>query len=114
MQKCTFPASALTLASTCLICYNVSVLSQAHVFISGRVQGVCYRAFTQDLAITLGLSGWVRNMHDGRVEAVFEGERALIERAILACKSGPSGAHVTDVDIIWEEPLGKQGFEIRY
>ncbi len=95
-------------------CYNVIVLAQVHLFISGRVQGVCYRAFTQDQAIRLGLTGWVRNMHDGRVEAVFEGEREQIEQAILSCKRGPSGAHVTDVDITWENPLGKQGFEIRY
>ncbi len=95
-------------------CYNVIVLSQVHLFIAGRVQGVCYRAFTQDQAIRLGLTGWVRNMHDGRVEAVFEGEKEHIEQAILACKRGPSGARVTDVDITWESPLGKQGFEIRY
>lgn len=90
------------------------MISRVQLLIKGRVQGVCYRAFTQDQAIRLGLNGWVRNMHDGRVEAVFEGQKELIERAILACKNGPSGARVTDVDITWRSPLGEQGFEIRY
>ena len=90
------------------------MISRVQLLIKGRVQGVCYRAFTQDQAIRLGLNGWVRNMHDGRVEAVFEGQKELIEQAILACKNGPSGARVTDVDITWRSPLGEQGFEIRY
>ncbi|MBI5634619.1 MAG: acylphosphatase [Nitrospirae bacterium] len=90
------------------------MISQAHVFISGRVQGVYYRAFTQDQAIRLGLDGWVRNLHDGRVEAVFEGPRELVEQAILVCKKGPPGARVTDVDVAWQNPVGEQGFEIRY
>ncbi len=90
------------------------MFSRAHLLISGRVQGVCYRAFTQNQAIKLGLNGWVKNMHDGRVEAVLEGQRELIEQMILACKNGPSGARVTDVSIDWKSPLGEQGFEIRY
>jgi acylphosphatase len=90
------------------------MISRVQLLIKGRVQGVCYRAFTQDQAIMFKLNGWVRNMHDGRVEAVLEGEREHIEQAILACKRGPSGARVTDVDITWKSPLGEQGFEIRY
>jgi acylphosphatase len=90
------------------------MISRAHLLISGRVQGVCYRAFTQDQAITFGLNGWVKNLHDGRVEAVLEGRREHIEQAILACKIGPAGARVTDVDITWKSPLGEEGFEIRY
>jgi len=90
------------------------MLSRVQLLIEGRVQGVCYRAFTQDQAIKLGLNGWVRNMHDGRVEAVLEGQRELVEQAILACKNGPAGACVSDIDITWESPLGEQGFEIRY
>lgn len=90
------------------------MLSQAHLLISGRVQGVYYRAFTQNLAIKFGLNGWVKNLHDGRVEAVLEGQGELIEQAILACKRGPSGARVTEVDVTWASPLGLQGFEIRY
>jgi acylphosphatase len=89
------------------------MIFRAHLLISGRVQGVFYRAFTQNQAQRLGLNGWVRNMHDGRVESVLEGQRELIEQAIIACKKGPSGALVTDLDIAWERPLGEQGFEIR-
>jgi acylphosphatase len=90
-------------------------MEKAHLFIEGRVQGVFYRAFTRNLAIKLGLRGWVRNLYDGRVEAVFEGDRGLIERAVLECKRGPSGAHVTDIDVSWEvssEDL--KAFEIKY
>jgi acylphosphatase len=95
-------------------CYNVAMISRAYLLISGRVQGVCYRAFTQNQAIKLGLGGWVKNMHDGRVEAVLEGQRELIEQAILACKSGPSGSRVSDIEITWGSPQGEEGFEIRF
>jgi len=88
--------------------------SRAHLFIDGRVQGVYYRAFTRDQASELGLNGWVRNMPDGRVEAVFEGREVLIEQAIIACKRGPAGARVTNVDVTWEPVAGEKGFHIRY
>jgi acylphosphatase len=78
------------------------------------VQGVFYRAFTSDQASELGLNGWVRNMPDGRVEAVFEGREVLIEQAIIACKRGPAGARVTNVDVTWEPVAGEKGFHIRY
>jgi len=90
------------------------VISRVHVFISGRVQGVSYRAFTQYQAVTHGLNGWVRNLHDGRVEAVLEGQSELVEQAVIACRTGPPGARVTDMDITRESPLGEKGFEIRY
>jgi acylphosphatase len=80
----------------------------------GRVQGVFYRAFTRDQAVNLGLNGWVRNMPDGRVEAVFEGREELIEQVIIACKKGPPGAHVANVNVIREPVAGDRGFEIRY
>ncbi len=92
----------------------MGVISRVHIVISGRVQGVCYRAFTRDQAVVHRLNGWVKNLHDGRVEAVFEGQRELIEQAILACRKGPSGSRVMDVDIAWENPLKEEGFEIRY
>ena len=88
--------------------------SRAHLFIDGRVQGVCYRAFTSDQASRLGLNGWVRNMPDGRVEAVFEGRQEVIEQAVIACRQGPSGARVTHMDITWEPAAGENGFHIRY
>lgn len=89
--------------------------SRAHLLISGRVQGVYYRGFTEEVARSLGLKGWVRNLPDRRVEAVFEGERDAVEQAILRCRQGPPAAHVTGMDVTWEEPVeGLKGFEIRY
>lgn len=89
--------------------------AQAHLFIEGRVQGVFYRAFTRDLASSLGLSGWVRNLHDGRVEALFEGKRELIEQAIQGCWKGPAGSSVRNIAVQWEAASeGHKGFEVRY
>lgn len=89
--------------------------ARAHVIIDGRVQGVFFRAFTRDVARTLGLNGWVRNLYDGRVEAVFEGERETIEKAIQECYQGPPYARVSDIDITWEDRLeGLKDFAIRY
>lgn len=85
------------------------------MFIDGRVQGVFYRAFTRDIASSLGLNGWVRNLRDGRVEALFEGEKMLIEKAIQSCYKGPPGARVSHIDVTWEPYVGDQkGFIIRY
>jgi acylphosphatase len=89
--------------------------TRAHVFIEGRVQGVFYRAFTRDTARTLGLRGWVKNLYDGRVEAVFEGNKELIEQVIRKCYQGPPGARVTNIDVKWEEfTEDLKGFAIRY
>lgn len=89
--------------------------ARAHLFIEGMVQGVFYRAFTRDLAFILGLKGWVRNLRDGRVEAVFEGKKSLIEEAIKRCSIGPPGARVTNIQTEWETPTGDlKGFAIRY
>jgi acylphosphatase len=89
--------------------------SSAHLFIEGRVQGVFYRAFTKNVALKLGLNGWVKNLYDGRVEAFFEGDRALIEQAVQECRIGPFGAKVTDIDLTWEgNPGALEGFEVRY
>jgi acylphosphatase len=89
--------------------------AKAHLFIEGRVQGVFYRAFTRNLAAKLGISGWVRNLYDGRVEAVFEGSREQIEKAIEGCRKGPVGSSVSNIDVRWEESEGEyKGFEVRY
>ena len=89
--------------------------ARAHVFIEGRVQGVCYRAFIRELAYNLGLNGWVKNLRDGRVETVFEGEKELIDKAIKECYVGPPSARVTDIDVRWETFIGDQkGFSVRY
>lgn len=88
-------------------------MKRAHLFISGRVQGVFYRAFTKEVADSLGLKGWVRNLRDGRVEAVFEGDEDKISIAIERCKEGPPYAKVDNIELIWEEPEGFEDFEIR-
>jgi len=86
---------------------------RAHVFVTGRVQGVGYRFSTRDEANRLGINGWVRNLSDGRVEALFEGSKAAVEEMINWCRQGPRGAVVKDVAVEYEEPEGLQGFEIR-
>ena len=89
--------------------------ARAYLFIEGRVQGVFYRAFIRELAYNLGLNGWVKNLRDGRVEVVFEGEKELIDKAIKECYVGPPGARVTDIDVRWETFIGDQkGFSVRY
>lgn len=85
-----------------------------HVLISGRVQGVGFRYATWDQAELLGLTGWVRNLHDRRVEAEFEGTRAALEAMLAWCRRGPAGAHVTEVTVHWEQgELLFQDFSIR-
>ena len=89
--------------------------ARAHVYVSGHVQGVFFRAHTEDVARGLGLCGWVRNLGDGRVEAVFEGEREQLEEIIKYCRRGPPGARVTGVEVKWEDYKGEfSGFETRY
>ena len=90
-----------------------SSIVRVHVFISGRVQGVGYRYSTVDTASQLGLSGWVRNLPDDRVEAVFEGCYGKVEEMIRWCHQGPAAAVVENVVIEYEQPAGVGGFEIR-
>ncbi len=88
---------------------------RVHVLISGLVQGVFYRASTKEEAKKLGLTGWVRNLPDGRVEAVFEGEREKVERMIAWCKKGPPLARVERVEVHEESYQGEfSDFFIRY
>lgn len=75
---------------------------RAHVLIRGRVQGVAFRWETRRVAEVHGLTGWVRNLPDGRVEAVFEGEREEVEAVIGWCRQGPPIARVEDVKVEWE------------
>lgn len=85
----------------------------AHVFISGKVQGVGYRFSTMHEANKLGISGWVRNMPDGRVEAVFEGDMATLSQMLQWCHKGPRAAKVEDVAVDYKAAEGLRGFEIR-
>jgi len=81
--------------------------ARAHVYVSGRVQGVFFRAETADLARQFGVMGWVRNLPDGRVEALFEGEKENVEKAVDFCRRGPPGAYVQELDVNWEEWKGE-------
>lgn len=80
-------------------------MERVHVVVSGVVQGVFYRASTRDKALELGLSGWVRNLPNGDVEAVFEGNRETLEKMIGWCWVGPSAAQVDEVKIKWDEKI---------
>jgi acylphosphatase len=87
---------------------------RVHVFVSGRVQGVYFRAHTQEKAQSLGLSGWVRNLPDGRVEIVAEGEEGKISAFLAWVRVGPLAARVEGVREDWSTPQGEQRFRIRY
>ncbi len=88
---------------------------RARVIIEGRVQGVFFRYHTQEMAYRLGIKGWVKNRRDGRVEAVFEGERNRVNQMIEWCHHGPPEARVTGVRVTWEEHTGEfQDFSITY
>ncbi len=96
-----------------MLSYRV-MKSRAHLIINGKVQGVYFRAFTKELAESLGLRGWVRNLPDRSVEAVFEGEKEIIEIAVSKCYAGPPFSMVTNIDIRWEDSLdGFNDFRIR-
>jgi acylphosphatase len=88
-------------------------LKRARVVVRGSVQGVFFRAETRDRARSLGLSGWVRNEPDGSVAAEFEGDEEQVGSMIDWCKRGPGGAFVEDVEVVWIEPEGGEGFAIR-
>jgi acylphosphatase len=87
--------------------------TRVRVRIHGRVQGVFFRAEARDRAHSLGLGGSVRNLPDGSVEAVFEGDPGRVESMVDWCRRGPGGAHVESVETTTEEPTGETGFEIR-
>ena len=80
---------------------------RAHVFVSGRVQGVFYRSETRREAKRYNVTGWVRNLSDGRVEAIFEGKRESVERLVEFCRQGPSSAKVTQTEVIYENYTGE-------
>jgi len=93
----------------------MSSMKRLHVVISGRVQGVFFRARTHDMARALLLTGWVKNRSDGSVEAVFEGEEDDLKAMLAWCRKGPPAAKVTRVEVN-EEPLSDpfESFTIRY
>lgn len=84
-----------------------------HIFVSGKVQGVWFRASTQKMAVELGLTGWVRNLYDGRVEALAEGPEEALQALIDWCHRGPDLARVVDVETEWVAWTGRfDGFEV--
>jgi acylphosphatase len=87
---------------------------QAHVYVAGRVQGVGYRANTERQARQLSLTGWVRNLPDGRVEAVFEGARPQVEAMLNWCHKGPISARVSEVQVMFNPAEGLESFQVRY
>ncbi|NJP04880.1 MAG: acylphosphatase [Chloroflexaceae bacterium] len=88
---------------------------RTHVVISGHVQGVNFRAATCEQARRIGIVGWVQNLPDGRVEAMFEGPRTAVHRLLTWCYSGPSNARVHHVEVTWIEPVCNESqFMIRY
>ncbi len=87
---------------------------RAHVWVSGRVQGVYFRAYAEDEAAFRKVAGWIRNAPDGRVEAVFEGDRPAVEAMIRWCHRGSPASHVTGVEVLWEPPRGERAFRVRF
>ena len=88
---------------------------RARVIVRGVVQGVFFRASTRDEAIRIGVGGWVKNLPDGTVQALFEGEAKRVEEIVGWCHRGPAGAVVRGVDIAWEPYAGEyKRFDIRY
>jgi acylphosphatase len=86
-----------------------------HLTISGRVQGVFFRASTKETARALDLRGWVKNLADGRVEAVFEGDEEALLRMLDWCRRGPPGAEPTDIEPEWLEGRGEfRDFRVVY
>lgn len=87
---------------------------RAHVFVSGRVQGVSFRYYTTQEAQRKGVAGWVRNLMDGRVEAIFQGDEQAVEHMVDWCHQGSPAARVHDVDVSWEVPVDDlSGFRVR-
>jgi acylphosphatase len=87
-------------------------VKRVRVTVGGRVQGVFYRATCARLARDAGLGGHVRNLPDGRVEAVFEGPGAEVDRLVEWCRTGPEMARVDEVEIVAEQPTGEREFSV--
>lgn len=93
---------------------NEHTTRRVRVTVSGRVQGVYFRAATREVATDLGLSGWVRNLPEGRVEAVLQGPAAAVDKAVEFCRSGPPTASVEDLELTELEPVDhERGFDVR-
>ncbi len=88
---------------------------RSHVYVTGKVQGVFFRQNTKRQAQKEGVTGWVKNLDDGRVEAVFEGEESAVKALVEFCRKGPRGAEVVDVTELLEPFVGEfESFSIAY
>ncbi len=93
----------------------MSEKARAQILVSGLVQMVFFRSYTRQKARDLGLTGWVKNLADGRVEALFEGDRETIEKMIEWAKKGPPSAQVDGCEVIWQEYKGEfKDFKIQH
>ena len=89
--------------------------ARAHVFVNGQVQGVFFRQNTKQKAESHGVTGWVHNLPDGRVEAVFEGKEEDVKELVDFCRKGPMGAVITNVDVAFERFTGEfRNFKVTY
>ena len=91
----------------------MNMTKQAHVFVSGKVQGVTFRASARFKALQRNIKGWIRNLPDSRVEAVFQGNEEDVKKMIDFCHKGPDLASVEDVEINWESPDDFDSFVIK-
>ena len=88
---------------------------RVHVFVTGRVQGVFFRQATKVIAIKNNVAGWVRNLDDGRVEILIEGENKSVDSVIEWCNYGPANSRVDNIEVNNEDHSGKfESFEVRY
>ncbi len=109
------PVARLILGGTCDNLQITMEMVRAHVVVEGRVQGVFFRYRTQEVAYQLDVKGWVRNRRDGKVEAVFEGEKERVDQIVQWCHQGPAEARVTKVYLDWQDYTGEfNDFSITY
>jgi acylphosphatase len=93
---------------------NSDKLARVHIWVTGRVQGVGFRAFVLQSGPLFGLSGWVHNVGYDQVETLAEGPRVVLERFVQVVKTGPRASRVDEARVEWETPTGEfEGFEVR-
>ena len=88
-------------------------VARCHVWVGGRVQGVGFRVFALQQAQRWGVAGWARNLPDGRVEIVAEGDIRAVEEFVAGIRRGPAGARIDDVRVEWEAPTNMHGFRVQ-
>ena len=107
MEMLTRRYKFFTLSGCCANISSLKMEARVHIFVYGRVQGVFFRSHTQKWASSFGLTGWVRNVEDGRVETLVEGNKEKIESLIDKLNQGPPQAMVRDLDVSWDEFKGE-------